>query len=75
MAVQGRRELVEGQRTIGFEATIGVEDVAATTAAVIAAGGRVIHEVATIPTVGHLVWLGDPDGNVFGAMQYDEGAS
>ncbi|MEP6816244.1 MAG: VOC family protein [Marmoricola sp.] len=74
VAVQGRRELVAGQRTVGFEATIDVEDVDATTEAVIAAGGRVLHERVTIPGVGHLVWLGDPAGNVFGAMQYDENA-
>lgn len=73
-AVQGRRELLEGQRMVGFEVTIEVDDVDATTAAVLAAGGRVVHEKATIPTVGHLAWLGDPAGNVFGAMQYDANA-
>ena len=70
VAVQGRRELVPGERTVGFEATFAVDDVDATVAAVLAAGGRVLHERVTIPGVGDLVWLGDPSGNAFGAMEY-----
>lgn len=73
-AIQGRRELVPGQRTVGFEATFAVDDVDAIAAAVVEAGGAVLHDPVTIPTVGRLVWLRDPSGNAFGAMAYDEHA-
>ena len=70
-SLQGRRELVPGVRTIGFECTIGVDSIDATEAAVKAAGGKVVLERTTIPTVGTLMFFQDPDGNVFGAMQYE----
>jgi predicted enzyme related to lactoylglutathione lyase len=70
-ALQRRRELVPGQRTVGFECTIGVADVDAVAAAVRANGGKVIMEKATIAGVGDLIFFQDPDGNVAGAMRYD----
>ncbi|HVT58235.1 MAG TPA: VOC family protein [Thermoanaerobaculia bacterium] len=70
-ALQGRRELVPGKRMIGFECSIGVDDVDQIAAAVRANGGRVIMERTTIVGVGHLVFFADPEGNVAGAMQYD----
>jgi predicted enzyme related to lactoylglutathione lyase len=70
-ALQGRRELVPGEKMTGFECTIAVSDVDATAAAVIASGGTVIMPRATIPTVGHLIFFRDTEGNVAGAMQYD----
>jgi predicted enzyme related to lactoylglutathione lyase len=73
-ALQGRRELVAGQRTIGFECTVAVEDVDAVAAAVTANGGTIIIPRTLIPTVGHLIFFRDTEGNVAGAMQYDPSA-
>jgi uncharacterized protein len=73
-ALQGRRELVNGQRTVGFECTISVESIDATEKAVKAAGGKVIMERSVIVGVGTLMWFQDPEGNAFGAMQYDKRA-
>jgi predicted enzyme related to lactoylglutathione lyase len=73
-ALQRRRELLPGARMLGLEGTFGVDDLPAVLRAARASGGRVLAEPATIPGVGHLAWLADPDGNAVGAMQYDTGA-
>jgi predicted enzyme related to lactoylglutathione lyase len=73
-ALQQRRELVPGEKTIGFECTIAVSDVDAVTKAAVAAGGRVVMAKSTITGVGDLVFVADPSGNVVGAMRYDESA-
>jgi len=70
-ALQGRRELVAGTRTVGFECTIGVDSIDATEKAVLAAGGTVALARSVIVGVGTLMFFKDPEGNVFGAMQYD----
>jgi predicted enzyme related to lactoylglutathione lyase len=70
-ALQARRELVKGTRTVGFECTFAVDSVDATEKAVKAAGGKVVMERSVIVGVGTLMFFADPDGNVFGAMQYD----
>jgi uncharacterized protein len=73
-SLQGRRELVQGQRMTGFECSISVEDVDAIGKAVVANGGKVIMQKVTIPTVGRLIFFQDPEGNVAGAMHYDADA-
>jgi predicted enzyme related to lactoylglutathione lyase len=73
-ALQQRRELVPGQRTIGYECSISVKDVDAVAAAVIANGGTIVIPRTLIPTVGHLIFFRDPEGNVAGAMQFDPSA-
>jgi uncharacterized protein len=73
-ALQGRRELVKGQRTIGLECTFAVASIDATEKAVKAAGGKVVLERSVIVGVGTLMFFADLDGNVFGAMQYDTAA-
>jgi len=73
-ALQGRRELVKGQR-VGFECTFAVASIDDTEQAVLAAGGKVVMARAVIPTVGTLMFFADLDGNVFGAMQYDAAVS
>jgi hypothetical protein len=73
-SLQGRRELVKGQRTTGFECTVSVDDVDAIAKAVEANGGKVIMPKVTIPTVGRLIFFQDPEGNVAGAMHYDPAA-
>jgi hypothetical protein len=73
-ALQGRRQLVAGTRTIGFECTIGVPSIDKTEAAVKAAGGKVLLERSVIVGVGTLMFFQDPERNLFGAMQYDRAA-
>jgi uncharacterized protein len=73
-ALQQRRELVEGRPTIGYECSIAVDDVDAVAAAVVAHGGRILMDRTSIAGVGHLVFFADPEGNVAGAIQYDESA-
>jgi predicted enzyme related to lactoylglutathione lyase len=73
MALQGRRELAADARMRGFEATMAVDDIAAASAAIEAAGGRIVTPQFYIEGVGKLVYFQDPDGNIFGAMQYDPG--
>lgn len=73
-AIQKRREVVKGVPMFGFECTIGVEDVDAIAAAVEANGGKVVMPKVTLPTVGHLIFFQDPEGNIAGAMQYTSAA-
>jgi len=68
-ALQERRELVAGQKMIGFECTIDVADIDATIRAVEASGGRIAAPKSHIPTVGTLAYFVDPEGNVFAAME------
>ncbi|HLZ82789.1 MAG TPA: VOC family protein [Caulobacteraceae bacterium] len=72
-ALQHRRELKPGAKMLGFEATMGVEDIQATIAAVEAAGGRILTRPYYIEGVGKLVYFEDPEGNFVGVMQYDKG--
>jgi uncharacterized protein len=73
-ALQRRRELVPGQRTVGFECTIAVSSIDQTAKAVLAHGGKTVMPKSVIVGVGALMFFQDPDGNVFGAMQYDKQA-
>lgn len=73
-ALQGRRDLIKGHRTVGFECTMGVPSIDATERAVKAAGGKVLMERSVIVGVGTLMFFQDPEGNAFGAMQYDSNA-
>ena len=72
-ALQGRRELKPGVRMAGYEATVGVEDLKATIAAVEAVGGRILMQPYRIEGVGELIYFEDPEGNSVGAMQYETG--
>jgi len=73
-ALQKRRELVAGQPTIGYECTIAVASIDATAKAVAANGGKTVMEKSIIVGVGSLMFFQDPEGNVFGAMQFDKSA-
>ena len=75
MALQGRREVKPGARMLGFEATMAVDDIAVTTAAIEAAGGRTATQQIYIEGVGKLAYFEDPEGNIFGTMQYDPDAA
>jgi hypothetical protein len=71
-ALQHRRELQPGVRMAGFEATMAVEDLDVTIAAIEAAGGRIMSTPFYIEGVGRLVYFEDTEGNSVGAMQYDQ---
>jgi len=73
-AMQGRRDLIEGTKTVGFECSFRVDDVDVVAAAVLANGGTILMEKTTITGVGDLLWFTDPSGNALGAMRYDETA-
>jgi predicted enzyme related to lactoylglutathione lyase len=72
-ALQERRNLIPDQRASTFESTFEVEDLTATIAAVIAAGGKLVMQRTRIEGVGELIYFRDPEGNLIGAMQYDPG--
>jgi len=73
-SLQGRRELLAGQKMIGFECTIEVPSIDDTARAVLAAGGKVVMEKSIIVGVGALMFFQDTEGNVFGAIQPDANA-
>lgn len=70
-ALQQRRTLA-GQAMPGHELTFGVDDLAATAAAIEANGGQILMPPFRIEGVGELIFFRDSEGNVAGAMQYDE---
>ena len=54
-----------------FVITIDVDNVDATVASALAAGGTAAVPKMAVPGIGWLAYLKDPDGNVFGVMQAD----
>ncbi|MGV7208972.1 VOC family protein [Oxalobacteraceae bacterium A2-2] len=70
-ALQQRRELAHGVRMAGYEASMGVEDLRATMAAIEAGGGRILMQPYRIEGVGELIYFEDTEGNLVGAMQYE----
>ncbi len=71
-SLQGRRELIPGQRLNGYECTISVPSINETIRAIEQNGGKLVMQKATITGVGTLVFFEDPEGNVAGAMQYEK---
>jgi uncharacterized protein len=69
-ALQQRQEPLTGTGLKGFEVTIGVDDVDATAAAALEAGGRIAMAKTRIETVGDLIYIEDTEGNRVGAMRY-----
>ena len=72
-ALQKRGAPVDGKGMIGFECTIGVDDVAATQAAIAEHGGTITMPAFLIEGVGTLIKFEDTEGNTVSAMQYVEG--
>jgi predicted enzyme related to lactoylglutathione lyase len=68
-ALQERRELVPGQKMIGYECTITVDDIDRTIRAIEANGGRLAAPKFHIPTVGTIAYFFDSEGNVAGLRQ------
>jgi predicted enzyme related to lactoylglutathione lyase len=71
-ALQERREIVASKPMFGFECSLGVSSVDETIAAVEANGGKIVMPKFHIPTVGTLIYFEDTEGNLVGAMQYEE---
>jgi predicted enzyme related to lactoylglutathione lyase len=69
-ALQGRRSLA-GQVMPDVELSFGVDDIAATSAAITAHGGQLLMPPFHIEGVGHLIFFADTEGNIAGAMQYE----
>jgi uncharacterized protein len=69
VALQQRRDL-GGVHMTGLECTVAVPDIDAVARAVVAHGGRLVMDRATIPGVGDLIFFEDPSGLVAGAMEY-----
>src|SRR5260370_30387187 len=74
-SLQGRREPGPGLKLTAFECTFAVDDVERVAAAVRANGGRILMERTILAGVGELIFFQDPEGNVAGAMRYDEAAA
>lgn len=74
-SLQKRRELVPGVRMTGYECTIAVADVSVVATAVVENGGKLVLPRTFIPTVGHIIFFQDSDGNLVGACQPDQTAS
>lgn len=70
-AIQERRQLLADDSTRGFECTFGVDDVDDIHQKVLAAGGTILMERVTIPSVGHMIAFQDPGGHPVLAMQYE----
>jgi predicted enzyme related to lactoylglutathione lyase len=73
-ALQERRELARGQKMIGFECTISVENIDQTIRAIEANGGRLAAPKSHIPTVGTVAYFFDTEGNVAGIIQREKHA-
>ena len=70
-ALQKRRFFTAGERIVTAECSFAVEDIDAVASAVTTNGGSIVIPKVLIPTVGHLLFFRDPEGNVMGAAQYD----
>lgn len=73
-ALQSRNYSPVPDRLVGFECTIGVENVDETVERVKASGGQVLMPKTAIPYVGWIAKFLDTEGNLICAMQYDNNA-
>jgi predicted enzyme related to lactoylglutathione lyase len=67
--LQERRELIAGERMIGFECTIVVPDIDGTIRAIESNGGKMVTEKFLIPTVCTVAYFQDTEGNVAGISE------
>jgi uncharacterized protein len=70
-ALQSRQYSPVAEKTIGFECTIGVENIEHTIDKVSQSGGQILLPKTSIPYVGWIAKFLDTEGNLFCAMQYD----
>lgn len=69
-ALQSRRAF-EAQAMPGMELSFGVDDLDVTIAAIEANGGALVMQPYVIEGVGRLIFFKDSEGNIAGAMQYE----
>ena len=69
-ALQERTTPLTGTGVSSYECTIGVENLADTTAKITQAGGKLLSQPYTIEGVGELVFIEDTENNRVGVMQY-----
>jgi len=65
----------EGQAVNAHMCTIGVDDLGAALKQAEAAGAKTAVPRMAIPGVGHVAYLVDPEGNIFGVYQEDRSAA
>lgn len=65
---------VPGQAVNAHMCTIGVDDIDASTKAALEAGATLALPKMAIPNIGHVAYLTDPEGNIFGVFQNDPAA-
>lgn len=70
-AIQSRKYSPISNKIIGFECTIGVENIDQTIEKVISNGGKVLMPKTAIPFVGYIAKFLDTEGNLICGMQYD----
>jgi predicted enzyme related to lactoylglutathione lyase len=63
-----------GQAVNAHMCTIGVDSVDGSIAAALKAGATMALPKMSIPNVGHVAYLVDPEGNIFGVFQDDPSA-
>jgi predicted enzyme related to lactoylglutathione lyase len=73
--VQSRKFNAADRDVFGWECSIDVADVDATTRTAESAGAKVVMRRAPIPGVGWVSKFIDTEGNLFCAVQYDSSAS
>jgi uncharacterized protein len=71
-SLQGRRDLIPGQKTIGYECTVSVPSIEATIRALKDQNAKIVMEKSVIAGVGTLVFFEDTEGNVAGAIEFDK---
>lgn len=71
-SLQGRRALVTGQKTIGFECTVSVSSIDDTIRALKSQNAKLLMEKSVIAGVGTLVFFEDTEGNAVGAIEFDK---
>lgn len=73
-ALQKRREIVPGERMIGYECSFSVASVDTIATAVEASGGTIVMPKVAIPGVGQLIFFKDTEGNIAGAIEFHPAA-
>jgi uncharacterized protein len=66
-----RREATASGGPNCFQCTVSVNNVDAVAEAVVAHGGRITMTKSAIPTVGEVIYFDDAEGNIVGAMKYE----
>ena|ERR1051325_9526629 len=72
--LQERRQLVPGQKMVGFECTIEIGNIDQTLRAIEANGGRIATPKFHIPGVGTIAYFFDTEGNVAGICEPEKQA-